>query len=59
MTYGELYQVPYLSVTDTASNLFLLLHFFCKTYQGTYYARVELYNQDQVMWSCLEAEGVL
>lgn len=27
--------------------------------KGTYYAKIELYNQDQVMWLCLEAEGVL
>lgn len=27
--------------------------------KGTYYAKMELYNQDQVMWFCLEAEGVL
>ena len=48
----------YLSVTETASNLFLIIYFL-QTYQGTFYAKGEFYNQDQVMWSCLEAEAVL
>jgi len=50
--------VFYLSVTETNFNLFLALY-FSQTYQGTLYAKGEIYNQDQVMWACVEGEAIL